>query len=507
MLSRDRARPVLALERVRARRAEDRAAARQDPARGLDRELLVLVLQRPAPAVAEAHDRVAVLVDALPDDRADDRVEAGAVAPACENSEAHAANLAGARQNDARDRGVAPSRRHCSLARYSRRARWVPGRRASPRPGVEGALTIYSSLPKHGDSAPASPRSRPASAWPCANAGSRAAGQAHPVRRTRLLDARRPHLGSRRRRAERQPRRRRPERDRLPRRARATAARAVSLPVTNEAGILQISPFDTLTNLTRCRPGGPRTGPERYYPSGERTFARLSPTTCCRPRRCSRAARDRRGAPRGRPRPRLYGRELGAQLIARARRDGPAGRRARSTTARSEDIPDLAARARRGEPGRDRLRGHRRAAAPGGCSRRSTARCPACQLYATGGMLARDPRRPFPVAPQRGRSARPVAPASRMPRDGGASCARSRARRRRARTARGALRLRGDAARARRASARRAATGAGWSQAALRDPHARRRDRQLRATRQGDVGTIVRDLRAARRALRSRLVQ
>lgn len=50
---------------------------------------------------------------------------------------------------------------------------------------------------------------------------------------------------------------------------------AVSLPVTNRAGILQVSPADGLTSLTRTPPGRPSAGPERYYPEGERNFVRL----------------------------------------------------------------------------------------------------------------------------------------------------------------------------------------------------------------------------------------
>ncbi|MGI9082281.1 MAG: ABC transporter substrate-binding protein [Thermoleophilaceae bacterium] len=50
---------------------------------------------------------------------------------------------------------------------------------------------------------------------------------------------------------------------------------AVSLPVTNRAGLLQVSPTDGLTSLTRTPPGRPRAGPERYYPEGRRTFVRL----------------------------------------------------------------------------------------------------------------------------------------------------------------------------------------------------------------------------------------
>lgn len=51
---------------------------------------------------------------------------------------------------------------------------------------------------------------------------------------------------------------------------------AVSVPITNREGILTISPGDGLTSLTRTDPGR-RTGPERYYPSGRRTFLRLVP--------------------------------------------------------------------------------------------------------------------------------------------------------------------------------------------------------------------------------------
>ncbi len=82
-------RPVVALEGVGARGAEDRPAAREDPPRRLDRELEVLVLERPAPAVAEANQRVAVVVDALAHDGADRRVEPRAVAAAGQDSDPH----------------------------------------------------------------------------------------------------------------------------------------------------------------------------------------------------------------------------------------------------------------------------------------------------------------------------------------------------------------------------------------------------------------------------------
>lgn len=52
-------------------------------------------------------------------------------------------------------------------------------------------------------------------------------------------------------------------------------ASAVSLPVVNREQILQVSPADALTSLTRRPPGRPRAGPERYYPGERRTFIRL----------------------------------------------------------------------------------------------------------------------------------------------------------------------------------------------------------------------------------------
>jgi branched-chain amino acid transport system substrate-binding protein len=57
---------------------------------------------------------------------------------------------------------------------------------------------------------------------------------------------------------------------------RDSAATALSLPLTNEGGILQVSPTSSYDGLTRA--GGERTGePERFYPAGTRTFARMVP--------------------------------------------------------------------------------------------------------------------------------------------------------------------------------------------------------------------------------------
>jgi branched-chain amino acid transport system substrate-binding protein len=54
-------------------------------------------------------------------------------------------------------------------------------------------------------------------------------------------------------------------------------ASAVSVPVTSGDGLLQVSPGDPLPSLTQADPGGGGEIPARYYPEGERNFARLVP--------------------------------------------------------------------------------------------------------------------------------------------------------------------------------------------------------------------------------------
>jgi branched-chain amino acid transport system substrate-binding protein len=101
-------------------------------------------------------------------------------------------------------------------------------------------------------------------------------------------------------------------------------ASAVSLPVTNEKGILQVSPGDGLASLTTVPPGRPQAGPARYYPTDERSFLRLAPSDLRLAEMLLARAREA-GARRlavvydGQ----IYGRELTAELVARARRDGP----------------------------------------------------------------------------------------------------------------------------------------------------------------------------------------
>jgi len=56
-----------------------------------------------------------------------------------------------------------------------------------------------------------------------------------------------------------------------------SGASAVSIPITNEAGFVQISPAATAVGLTKLVPGADKGEPDKYYPSGDRTFARVIP--------------------------------------------------------------------------------------------------------------------------------------------------------------------------------------------------------------------------------------
>jgi branched-chain amino acid transport system substrate-binding protein len=55
-----------------------------------------------------------------------------------------------------------------------------------------------------------------------------------------------------------------------------SAATAISLPLTNAAGILQVSPSSPYQGLTRSLDAG-QDEPERFYLNGRRTFARMQP--------------------------------------------------------------------------------------------------------------------------------------------------------------------------------------------------------------------------------------
>ncbi|MEA2403424.1 MAG: branched-chain amino acid transport system substrate-binding protein [Thermoleophilaceae bacterium] len=98
---------------------------------------------------------------------------------------------------------------------------------------------------------------------------------------------------------------------------------AISVPVTNAEGILQVSPLDGLTELTKPPTQGIKAGPERYFPSGKRNFVRLVPSDFAEAAALVAWARER-GARKvaivhdGL----LFGRELATQVAAAAETAG-----------------------------------------------------------------------------------------------------------------------------------------------------------------------------------------
>jgi branched-chain amino acid transport system substrate-binding protein len=55
-----------------------------------------------------------------------------------------------------------------------------------------------------------------------------------------------------------------------------SGATAISLPILNQANILQISPSNTYVGLTRSQ-GAAKGEPDKYYPTGKRTYGRVVP--------------------------------------------------------------------------------------------------------------------------------------------------------------------------------------------------------------------------------------
>ena len=56
-----------------------------------------------------------------------------------------------------------------------------------------------------------------------------------------------------------------------------SGASAISIPILNEAGILQISPSNTALGLTKGGAGAEKGEPDKYYPTGKRTYGRVVP--------------------------------------------------------------------------------------------------------------------------------------------------------------------------------------------------------------------------------------
>jgi branched-chain amino acid transport system substrate-binding protein len=56
-----------------------------------------------------------------------------------------------------------------------------------------------------------------------------------------------------------------------------SGASAISIPTTNEAGILHVSPSNTALGLTKGGAGAEPGEPDKYYPTGERNYGRVVP--------------------------------------------------------------------------------------------------------------------------------------------------------------------------------------------------------------------------------------
>jgi branched-chain amino acid transport system substrate-binding protein len=203
-------------------------------------------------------------------------------------------------------------------------------------------------------------------------------------------------------------------------------ASAVSVPITNDAGVLQVSPSDGLTSLTRAPLGRPRAGPERYYPEDERSFVRLVPADELVAETMLARVRDA-GASSvavlydGE----IHSRELGGILQALARRDGPEPVETQEYRGRVDEIPDVVRDIAEDRPGALLYAG---IAGPG--TGRILAQVdsamPGVPVYATYGVLARDPGTPIPAAPASVEALGPIPPESELPAEGRRLLARLR---------------------------------------------------------------------------------
>jgi branched-chain amino acid transport system substrate-binding protein len=189
-------------------------------------------------------------------------------------------------------------------------------------------------------------------------------------------------------------------------------ASAVSVPITNEANLLQVSPGDGLTSLTRRPPGRPRAGPARYYPTGRRSFVRVGPTDLEEARalvgRLESIGARRFSVVYDRE---IYGRELTAQVTTLARDAGIVPVAAEEYRGRVDDIPDIVRNLAEGDPD---------AIVELGVAGRGTipllvslgARLPGAPLLASSGILAL-PELALPPEPERIEAVGPAIDAER----------------------------------------------------------------------------------------------
>ena len=151
----------------------------------------------------------------------------------------------------------------------------MPSPTTVERAGVGETFTIYSSLPLQGDSRPQSADIARAMRMALRDNGGRAGG--HRITYISLDDASPAHGFWD------------PERAAVNARKAASnprtiaylgefnsGASTVSMPILNRAGVLQVSPSNTIVGLTRALGGLPGE-PAKYYPTGRRTYGRVVP--------------------------------------------------------------------------------------------------------------------------------------------------------------------------------------------------------------------------------------
>jgi branched-chain amino acid transport system substrate-binding protein len=203
-------------------------------------------------------------------------------------------------------------------------------------------------------------------------------------------------------------------------------ASAVSVPITNEAGLLQVSPSDGLTSLTRTPLGRPRAGPERYYPEDERNFVRLVPADELVAEALMAQVRESGADSVGVLYDgEIHSRELGGILQALAQRDGPEPVETKEYRGRVDEIPDVV---------RDLAEDAPDAIVYAGIAGPGTGRIlaqidqllPGVPVFATYGLLARDPGVPIPAAPASVSALGPIPPASELTAEGRRLLARLR---------------------------------------------------------------------------------
>jgi branched-chain amino acid transport system substrate-binding protein len=267
---------------------------------------------------------------------------------------------------------------------------------------VQGdTATVYSSAPRHGASAAAARAVMAGERRALADAGGRAGGLRIRLRELPATDDERDHPWD--------PALVSENADRAADDPSAIAylgeldygASAVSLPITNNAGLLQVSPGDGLTSLTQRPPGRPRAGPERYYPSHKRSFVRVGPTDLEEVEylleRVRAGGAERVAVVFDRD---IYGRELAGQTFARARREGLEVVASEEYRGQVEEIPDIARRLAEARP-----RAVIHAAVAGHGTGRLLAeigaQLPSAPLFATSGILADQRNLALPARPAR----------------------------------------------------------------------------------------------------------